>query len=58
MTRQVLLSEGVELALEKRILSGELEEGQRLPSEGKLCEEYGVSRTALREALRQRVAEG
>ncbi|MGJ8672904.1 FadR/GntR family transcriptional regulator [Rubritalea sp.] len=52
-TRQVLLSEGVEQALEGKILSGKLEEGQRLPSEGKLCEEYGVSRTALREALKQ-----
>lgn len=50
---QVLLSEGVEQALEQKILAGEFEEGQKLPSEGKLCEEYGVSRTALREALRE-----
>lgn len=52
-TSQSPQSEGVESALEKRILSGELAEGQKLPSEGKLCEEFGVSRTALREALRE-----
>lgn len=51
--KQAPLSEGVELKLEKKILSGELAEGHKLPSEGKLCEEFGVSRTALREALRE-----
>lgn len=51
--RQAPLSEGVEQKLEKRILSGQWEEGFKLPSEGKLCEEFGVSRTAVREALRE-----
>ncbi|MFC4992499.1 FadR/GntR family transcriptional regulator [Rubritalea tangerina] len=51
--RQAPLSEGVEQKLEQRILSGEWEEGFKLPSEGKLCEEFGVSRTAVREALRE-----
>ncbi|WP_018969692.1 FadR/GntR family transcriptional regulator [Rubritalea marina] len=53
ITSQSPQSEGVESALERKILSGELEEGQKLPSEGKLCDEFGVSRTALREALRE-----
>ena len=51
--RQAPLSEGVERKLERRILSGQWEEGYKLPSEGKLCEEFGVSRTAVREALRE-----
>lgn len=52
-SRQAPLSEGVELKLEERILSGKWAEGFKLPSEGKLCEEFGVSRTAVREALRE-----
>ena len=51
--RQAPLSDGVEQALEKRIISGKWPVGFRLPSEGKLCEEFGVSRTAVREALRE-----
>ena len=51
--RQAPLSEGVERKLEGRILSGHWEQGYKLPSEGKLCEEFGVSRTAVREALRE-----
>ncbi|MFT5882737.1 MAG: GntR family transcriptional repressor for pyruvate dehydrogenase complex [Crocinitomicaceae bacterium] len=51
--RQAPLSEGVERKLEGRILSGQWEQGYKLPSEGKLCEEFGVSRTAVREALRE-----
>lgn len=47
------LSYHVEQALEKRMLSGEWPEGFRLPSEGQLCKDFGVSRTAIREALRE-----
>jgi DNA-binding FadR family transcriptional regulator len=34
------------------ILSGELAEGQRMPSEARLADEAGVSRSTVREALR------
>lgn len=51
--RQASLSDGVERALEERIISRKWPVGFRLPSEGKLCEEFGVSRTAVREALRE-----
>ncbi|WP_336669910.1 GntR family transcriptional regulator [Tsukamurella sp. USMM236] len=43
--------------LEQRCTDG-LEPGSALPSERQLCEEYGVSRITVREALRQLVAEG
>lgn len=46
-------SESVEVAVEKWILSGDWEKGRRLPSEGALCSEFSVSRTAVREALRE-----
>lgn len=38
--------------LRRQILSGELEPGQRLPIEGELAEQFGVSRSTIREALR------
>src|SRR5687768_11790269 len=44
--------EQVVLALERRILSGELQSGQRLPTEGELGLELGVSRTVVRDAVR------
>src|ERR671914_2920765 len=44
--------EQVVLALERRILSGELQSGQRLPTEGELGLELGVSRTVIRDAVR------
>ena len=47
------LSQRVEEAIEELILSGKWPEGMKMPSEGALCEEYGVSRTAIREAMRE-----
>ena len=37
--------------LREKILHGELRPGQRLPSEPTLSQEYGLSRTAIRNAL-------
>src|SRR5919106_575339 len=47
-----LKPEQVILALERRILSGELRAGERLPTEGELGLELGVSRTVIRDAVR------
>ena len=45
-------------ALRKRIANGEFEpNGQKLPSEQRLAEEYGVGRSSIREALRTLQAE-
>src|SRR6266436_1760365 len=38
--------------LRRQIVSGELKPGDTLPSEAHLLEEYGISRPALREAMR------
>ena len=46
------LYEGIVAQLLERIYSGELQLGDRLPPERALAEEMGVSRTAIREALR------
>jgi DNA-binding FadR family transcriptional regulator len=40
------------------VLRGEFQPGQSLPSEARLCEMLGVSRTATREAIRGMVAKG
>ena len=40
-------------ALEEEILAGNLVPGQRLPSEEKLCAQFGASRTVIREAIQQ-----
>jgi DNA-binding FadR family transcriptional regulator len=38
--------------LASRIIGGQLPEGTVLPTEGALCEEFGFSRTVLREGLK------
>jgi GntR family transcriptional repressor for pyruvate dehydrogenase complex len=45
-------SEAVVRQIEEALLRGELRPGDRLPSERELCEQIGVSRPTLREALR------
>lgn len=52
------VSEGVRDALLESIRSGELAPGSRLPSERALCEEFGVARTSVREALQGLVSLG
>ncbi|AHG21902.1 GntR family transcriptional regulator [Chania multitudinisentens RB-25] len=42
----------------RKILSGSLRQGDILPSETELCEQFGVSRTALREALKSLSSKG
>ena len=52
------LAHRVVAGLKERILAGDLSPGTRLPSENQLIEEYGVSRTVVREAVTRLRAEG
>ena len=44
--------------LKERILAGQMEPGQKLPTEAALVEEFGVSRTVVREAISRLQAAG
>jgi GntR family transcriptional regulator, transcriptional repressor for pyruvate dehydrogenase complex len=44
--------------LKRRILSGEIAPGEKLPAENSLVEEFGVSRTVVREAVSRLQAAG
>lgn len=44
--------------LGKRILAGHYPQATTLPTESQLCEEFGVSRTAIREAVKMLAAKG
>lgn len=48
----------VETQLREAILSGEFQEGEKLPAETELAERFAVSRTTTREALRTLAARG
>lgn len=52
------LSGQVSRKLGERILGGTLVPGQLLPDENALCDEFGVSRTVIREAVKMLVAKG
>ncbi|MFW5754222.1 MAG: FadR/GntR family transcriptional regulator, partial [Marinilabiliaceae bacterium] len=52
------LSQKIERKIEEAIRQKKLMQGAKLPSEKELCELFGVSRTALREALRRLNARG
>nr|WP_280520661.1 FadR/GntR family transcriptional regulator [Phaeobacter sp. J2-8] len=52
------LSGQVSSKLGERILDGQLAPGQLLPDENALCDEFGVSRTVIREAVKMLVAKG
>jgi GntR family transcriptional repressor for pyruvate dehydrogenase complex len=55
---KLTLSQKIERRLEAAIREKKLPVGSRLPTERELCEAFGVSRTALREALRRLSARG
>ncbi len=48
----------LKMLVQKKIQSGEYEEGQLIPSERELSENYNISRMTVRQALNQMVAEG
>lgn len=52
------LFERVARQIEQRILDGELHSGDRLPTERELAEQFQVSRTAVREALKTLAQKG
>lgn len=52
------LSGQISRKLGERILDGQLKPGELLPDENTLCDEFGVSRTAVREAVKMLVAKG
>ena len=58
MTREPRLSDKVADVLLERIVACRLEPGERLPSERELGEQFGVSRTVIREAVRALAAKG
>ncbi|ADB52382.1 FadR/GntR family transcriptional regulator [Conexibacter woesei] len=56
--RRVRSFDDVTEQIRDAILSGEVAQGERLPSERELCQTFGVSRATLREALRSLEALG
>ena len=52
------LSQRVTNELGKAIIAGVYGEGSGLPTEAQLCTEYGISRTAVREAVKMLAAKG
>src|SRR5256885_15630501 len=58
VTREPRLSDKVAEMMLETILSRRLAVGDRLPSERELGEQFGVSRTVVREAVRALVAKG
>ena len=58
VAREPRLSDKVAEMMLATILSNRLQVGDRLPSERELGEQFGVSRTVVREAVRALVAKG
>jgi GntR family transcriptional regulator, transcriptional repressor for pyruvate dehydrogenase complex len=54
----VRLADTVVTEIENQILDGALRPGDRIPSERKLAEDFGVSRPSIREAIQKLVAKG
>lgn len=48
----------LKLAIKKKIETGEFRPGERIPTEQELCDRYGISRTPVRQALKELVYEG
>lgn len=56
--RKPKLAERLVAELRSQVISGELSPGQKLPTESRLTETYGVSRTVVREAIAALAADG
>ncbi len=55
---RIPLSQKVASKIEEAILSKELSVGDKLPSEHELCDQFGVSRTSVREAVKILITQG
>ena len=55
---KITLSQRIERTIETAIREKKILVGDKLPTEREMCESFGVSRTALREALRRMSARG
>jgi DNA-binding FadR family transcriptional regulator len=58
MIRSPALSDQLHTLLSQRIAGGEMPAGSRLPSEAQLVDEFGVSRTVVREAIARLRSDG
>lgn len=58
MTKNIRGADKIISSLTTQIAQAKLKNGDRLPAEAKLCEEYDVSRTVVREAIQQLKAMG
>lgn len=58
IARSERLADRVADALTESIVSGRLKPGAKLPTERELCEQFGVSRPVVREAVRSLIAKG
>lgn len=56
--RPARASHDIVLQIKNQIFSGRIPAGHRLPSENELCEQFGVSRTTVRDALRVLESQG
>ena len=56
--KDITLSQEIEQKIEQAILAKQFQPGEKLPTEKELCEMFGVSRTALREALQMLSSRG
>jgi GntR family transcriptional repressor for pyruvate dehydrogenase complex len=54
----IRIADTVVTEIENQILDGALRPGDRIPSERKLAEDFGVSRPSIREAIQKLVAKG
>ncbi|MDO5541004.1 MAG: FadR/GntR family transcriptional regulator [Eubacteriales bacterium] len=57
-SRRINISMQIQQTMQKRILNNEYKINEYLPSEAALCEEFGVSRTTLRDAVSGLVEKG
>lgn len=56
--KKIAISDQIAQQIQGMVSSGEVQPGDKLPSEREMCEEFGASRTAVREAVSGLMAKG